>query len=958
MQISRIVPQKTKQILRPQGVSFSSFSLPWLLLYLALSAQAANIYVASSTSSPSGSDSNAGTIGAPWLTLGHAVANVATGDVINIVADGNKVTCDATLPANVTNITVQSTKLAMLQPVGFRVNPAVDSANFGKCQFAAGGIVAQGETHGLNSTPVYQGMSLSGSTFTLGGNWAPNGYTVANGTQIEFELDAELSTPIMPTGTAVPSPLVQGQHYYVVNCSVSPACGQSGSTLQVSATSGGSPITITACDANCTTYTVIGLPLQADATADTITSPDALGAVYANGTPITFGSGGMLLANNLPAPLAQDTIYYVCNLSGRSFKVGTVSNCSTTVNLTDVGTGMQSVSNQNVPHGWKFSGIEFAPTSGNFMFNEIVLGGGRETSPLSMPDHFEFDRIWMHDFSETQNGPLRGIAENSTNFNIHDSYIAGIKVVGNGDTQAIGGWSSYGPTTITNNFLESAGENLLYGGVIPTYYPLTNQNKTMTGNYFYKPFIWKQASGTVTPSGACLFDATTSPDPDHRGGEWYLDTMTSQQYVCVNGTWTTTGSSPPGYGVKNIFESKNGRNWTVTGNVFEGAWTDAQQGEALGFGQHLDSGPGFANDHITVTNNKITKVYRFLEGGSLCSGTSTGTVQCVNGITNHHTITNNLAVLGGPAYCGVSFNSATCGYNMWAVLWSGHATLQDTWDHNTIVQPDGISASPYTPNAYLYDLTLVPSPLNDQSIYTNSINSYDFPFAITGFSTGWTNSTWNRMAMIGATGTYTGSAGTGNTMTNTSLPANTAAVGFVNTSTGDYHLASTSPYSAANGSATLLSSDGTDLGADIDLINWKTSGAILGTPTWDVQEGLTITPSLTGATITYTRPGTTACSLTIYNAPARISANENADTNTSGNKLDTRTGNTVIGANVTFNVGTVSALTPGTQYWYSLSCVSTGSGTWLIAGDSFTTASGTNTPRHFGATRRSGASRN
>jgi hypothetical protein len=897
-----------------------------IVLFLAVgSLHAASYYVASTGNDSTGTGSS----GSPWLTLAHAVGAVATGDTINIVANGNRVTCDTTIPATVTNITVQSSKLALFRPVGYRVNPAVDSANFGKCQFASIGMIAQGEVHGLNATPTYQGMSRSGSTFTMNGNWPSNGYTVANGTQVEFEVNPEAGYPIPPSTVAIPSPLVIGQHYYMVNCSVSPACGQSGSTFQVSATSGGAPITITACDADCTTYTTIGLPVQVDAAADTITSPDALSAVYANGTPVTFASGGLVRPNNLPSPLQQDTIYYVRDLSGKTFKVAATPG-GAAIDLTNVGTGMESFSNATVPSGWKFSGIEFAPTSGHFMFNEIIVGGGRETSPLSMPKHFEFDRIWCHDFSETDNGPIRCIAENSTYFSIHDSYISGMKVVSNGDVQAIGGWSSFGPTTITNNFLEAAGEIVEYGGVVPSYYPLTNQNKTITGNYFYKPFIWKYTTGTTTPSGTCLYDAPNSPDPDHRGGEFYLNTTTSQGYVCVAGTWTTTGITPTHYGVKNILEFKSGRNWTITGNVFQGNWTDAQSGQAVLFGGRLDSGPGFANDHITFSNNKITNTYRAFSMGQLCSGTSTGTAPCVNGITNHHTITNNLIVLGGPSYCGVAFDSTTCGFNMWALLWSGRGSLQDTFDHNTLVQPDGISASPYTPNSYFYDLTPVPSPLNDQIRYTNSINSYDFPAAIAGFSADFTNSTWDRMVLIGATGTYTGSAGPGNTMTNTSLPANTAAVGFVNAAAGDYHLSPASPYSASNGSATLLSNDGTDLGADIDLVNMATSGAVAGTPPWDQQAGLQLNLGSTQVVFRYEAPTSSVCTATLYTAPARISSNQAASVaDSSANSVSDGVARQLY----------ISGLNPSTHYWYKLAC----GGGVLLVGDTYTRAVGSGT---------------
>ena len=899
-----------------------------MVLFLAVvSLRAASYYVASTGNDSTGT----GSPGSPWLTLAHAVGAVATGDTIVIVANGNRVACDATLPAKVTNITVQSSKLALFRPVGYRVNPAADSANFGKCQFTGSGIIAAGEVHGLNQGNTYQRASVSGSTFTITGpGWVENGFSVANGTQIEPELYNEFGNPFMPGTAAVPTPLSQLTHYYIVNCAPSgPACGRNGSTFQLAATSGGSPITITACDSDCATYTTFGLPIQADATADTITSTDPLGAVYVNGTPITFGSGGIRFASSLPAPLQQDIVYFVKNISGNSFQVS-ATNGGAAIDITSAGTGMQSVSNVNIPHDWKFSGIEFAPVSGNFMGAEITVGG-RETSKFSMPYNFELDRVWIHDFSEAENGPNRGINENSINFSMHDSWCDGMKSTG--EAQCIAGWSSYGPTSIINNFLEAAGENILYGGALPTYYPVTNQNKTITGNYFYKPFIWKWASGAFgTPSGTCLYDAANSPDPDHRGGEYLFDTIAMQAWLCVAGTWTMTGTSPTHYGVKNLLEYKSGRNWTVTGNVFDGNWTDAQAGQAFAFGQRTDSGPGDAHDHLLIQNNKLIHMYRAFSWGSLCTGTNTGNLPCVNGVTNNLSVKNNLMILSGPSYCGVGFNSAGCGFNMWAHAWAGHATLQNTWDHNTVVQPDGYaSAPPYTAQSFLYDTLNPASPLHNQDTYTNSIDSYDFFGQLAYFAGDWTNSTWNRMALIGGGGTYTGSAGTGNTFTNTSLPASTAAVGFVNPAAGDYHLSPTSPYSASCSSNCIFaSSDGTDLGADIDLVNMATSGAVLGTPPWDQQAELQLSLGSTQAVFRYKSPTSSACTATLYNAPARISGNQAASVaDDSANSVSEGLTRQLY----------ISGLNPSTHYWYKLAC----GGGVLLVGDAFTRAAGSGT---------------
>jgi len=908
-----------------------------IALFLAVSSLHAASYYVSST----GNDSTGtGSSSAPWLTLAHAVSAVANGDTIIIVANGNKVTCDAALPATITNITVQSSKLAMLPPVGYRVNPATDSASFGKCQFSGIGIIASGEVYGHNAGQTYQQASvdLTTNTFTITGpGWVENGYAVANGTQIEPELYivfAYTAGTTMPPTTAVPTPLVALTHYYIVNCAPSgPACGRNGSTFQLAATPGGSPIDITACDSDCALNTTFGLPVQADPSADTITSTQGLSGTYVNGLAITFSSGSLRLPSNLPAPLAQDTLYYVCNLSGRTFKLGTTSGCGTTINITDVGTGMQSFSNQLVPHGWKFSGIEFAPTSGNHMGSLVQVGNGGETSVLSMPDSFEFDRNWFHDYSATDDGPVRAILDNSTNLYVHDSWFDGIKDT-SAESQCITGISSYGPTRIINNFLECMTENVMYGGGVPNYYPVTNQNKTITGNYFYKPFLWKNTTGAYgTPSGTCLYDAASSPDPRHRGGEYVYDTVGSQGWVCVGGTWTMTGTPPFTGTVKNLLEFKSGRIWTVSGNVFEGNWLAGQAGQALTFGQNDDSGPGTANDHLTVTNNKISKVYRLLTWGSHCTGgAGVGNNPCVNGTPNNQNLINNLYVGGGPPYCTVTFNTAGCNTQMWTSLYTGYATLQNRWDHNTIVEPDGLaSTSPYFPQSFLYEITPA-TPLNDQDTYTNSIDSYDFFGQKANFAGHWTNSIWNRMVLKGAAGDYTsGGSGSGNVFSNTSLPANNTAVGFVNPSAGDYHLSPTSPYSASCTTGCVFkSSDGTDLGADIDLVNMATSGAVAGTPPWDQQAGLQLTAGSTQIVFRYKAPTSTACTATIYNAPARISANQAASVaDSSANSV----------SDVLDRQLYISGLTASKNYWYKLAC----GGGVLMVGDVSTRAAGSGT---------------
>jgi hypothetical protein len=54
----------------------------FLFLFISLLSQATTYYVAPSTASPAGSDSNSGTISSPWLSLNHALSYVSAGDII------------------------------------------------------------------------------------------------------------------------------------------------------------------------------------------------------------------------------------------------------------------------------------------------------------------------------------------------------------------------------------------------------------------------------------------------------------------------------------------------------------------------------------------------------------------------------------------------------------------------------------------------------------------------------------------------------------------------------------------------------------------------------------------------------------------------------------------------------------------------------------------------------------
>lgn len=178
-------------------------------------------------------------------------------------------------------------------------------------------------------------------------------------------------------------------------------------------------------------------------------------------------------------------------------------------------------------HHWRIELIEFAPSA--IPAGDIIrLGDGSsaQSSLEQVPHDLVVDRCYIH--GDPNLGQKRGIALNSASTSIINSYIADIGVAGQ-DAQAIAGWNGPGPFTIVNNYLEAAGENVIFGGADPAIRGLVPTGITFKHNHLFKPLSW-------------------------RGGKWT---------------------------VKNLFELKNARDVLVELNVFEHNWEAAQAGSAI-----------------------------------------------------------------------------------------------------------------------------------------------------------------------------------------------------------------------------------------------------------------------------------------------------------------------------------------------------------------------------------------
>jgi hypothetical protein len=189
--------------------------------------------------------------------------------------------------------------------------------------------------------------------------------------------------------------------------------------------------------------------------------------------------------------------------------------------------GLPAIQTALGAHHWRLELLEFGPTADGV--GEIIrLGrGGSDQSTLSIvPHNLVIDRCYIH--GNPVVGQKRGIALNSASTTIVNSHISDIKAVGI-DTQAIGGWNGPGPFLIENNYLEAAGENVMFGGADPKIPGLVPSDITFRLNHLSKPRSWQQQ------------------------------------------TWS----------VKNLFELKNARRVLVEGNVFEHNWKRDQNGIAI-----------------------------------------------------------------------------------------------------------------------------------------------------------------------------------------------------------------------------------------------------------------------------------------------------------------------------------------------------------------------------------------
>jgi hypothetical protein len=310
-------------------------------------------------------------------------------------------------------------------------------------------------------------------------------------------------------------------------------------------------------------------------------------------------------------------------------------------------------------HGYRVQFLDFDGVS--HLGYETLIQMGEDTT-VAAPFDITFDRVHVH--GHKYKGQKRGFTLNGTRISILNSYVSDIKSV-NADSQAINSYNGAGPFTIENNYLEAAGENVLFGGADPAVANLVPSDITLRRNHLFKPLQWRNAilaapgspratagsggalvagshyfrvvavmstgtrlalsapssevSAAVNAAGRVTLTWTGVPGADryrvYRGTvagaqSNYLETAaTTLAYSGIGEAAGVPAASGTKWVVKNTFELKNAQRVTLEGNLLENCWSAGQYGYAIVLTpRNSGSAPWTRVQDVTFANNIVRHV--------------------------------------------------------------------------------------------------------------------------------------------------------------------------------------------------------------------------------------------------------------------------------------------------------------------------------------------------------------
>lgn len=236
---------------------------------------------------------------------------------------------------------------------------------------------------------------------------------------------------------------------------------------------------------------------------------------------------------------------------------------------------------------YRLMGLELTVAEGVSQLREIVAFGGSQSTLADTPSDLVLDRCYVHGLPSTH--VFRGLLLNSAASVVIDSYISEIHVAGH-DSQAVLGYNGPGPFRIVNNYLEAAGENIMFGGGDPHVGGLVPSDIEIRQNHLFKPLRWRR-------------DA-----PDFGGIPWTI---------------------------KNVLELKNAQRVVIEGNILENVWPESQGGAAIVLTpRNSGTAPWSVVQDVMIRNNVIINAVGAFGGQSVDTGHPTRPMRRIAVVNN------------------------------------------------------------------------------------------------------------------------------------------------------------------------------------------------------------------------------------------------------------------------------------------------------------------------------------
>ena len=312
-------------------------------------------------------------------------------------------------------------------------------------------------------------------------------------------------------------------------------------------------------------------------------------------------------------------------------------------------------------HHYRFVGIEFAPAASATMTYQIVGIGNSDKSPATLPSHIVFDHCYVH--GRAAENHRRGIEIDGAYVAVVDSYISDFQEEG-ADSQGLLAYNTTGPLQIRNNYIEAAGENVLFGGADSRDAALVPSDIEIRNNYFFKPLSLIATRCNVKN---------------------LLEFKAAQRVVATGNTFENNpGKSQQGFALLITPRNQNGNApWSattdiaITGNMF------VNVGSGINISGRDDLAPSQLSQRLLIRDNIIGvsglnsggRAFQTVWGGSdytidhntliVTGGASPNVMMADTAKTkvNNFTFTNNLATRTAYGFFGAGVDQGTVALN-------------------------------------------------------------------------------------------------------------------------------------------------------------------------------------------------------------------------------------------------------------------------------------------------------